>query len=69
MNNNVRDFYKNGKLVIDVNYKTTVGCTVMCVDNGLWYKFKVESVEELEDNNYRITSTSLIGIDEKLITN
>jgi hypothetical protein len=70
MNNiNVRNFYENGEFTIDVQYKAIPGCTVMCIENGVWYKFKVDSVEELDNEKYRITTSSLIGIDDKLIIN
>ena len=67
MNKHVRSFYENGKFTIDVDYKTIPGCSILCVENGVWYKFKIDSVEELEEDKYRLTTTSLISVDGKLV--
>lgn len=65
---NVQKFYENGFLTVNVNYKAIEGSPLVCLENGLWYKFKIEKVEELEDNMYSVTTTKLLSIDDKLIS-
>lgn len=65
---NVQKFYKNGYLTINVNYKAIEGSPLVCLENGLWYKFTIEQVEELDDNTYNVTTTKLMSIDNKLIS-
>lgn len=65
--NNVDRFYNDGILKINVNYNAIEGAPIICLNNGLWYKFQIEKVEELEDGTFDIITTKLISIDEELI--
>ena len=65
---NIQKFYENGFLTINVDYEAIEGSPLVCLENGLWYKFKIGKVEELDNNTYNITTTELMSIDDKLIT-
>lgn len=67
MMNNVERFYRDGSLTVNVEYKATVGNPLVCLNNGTWYKFQIEKVEELENHTFNVTTTKLIAIDDKLI--
>ena len=49
MSNYVEKFYRDGSVTINVNYQAIVGSPIICLHNGLWYKFRIDSVEEQED--------------------
>ena len=66
--NHVEEFYRDGKMTINVNYEAVEGSPIICLNHGLWYKFQIEHVEKLEDQTFNITTTKLISIDDKLIS-
>lgn len=65
--NNVDKFFKNGSITINVNYKPMINSTIICIRNGLWYKFNIDKIEELEDETYNVTTLTLLSVDGKLI--
>ena len=65
--NNVDKFFKNGYMVINVDYKPLVNNVIICVKNGLWYKFNIDEVEALENGTFNITTNTLISVDGKFI--
>ena len=65
--NNVDNFFKNGSITVNVNYKPMINSTIICIKNGLWYKFNIDEIEELEDNSYNITTNTLLSVDGKRI--
>jgi len=67
MLNYVEKFYRDGSVTINVGYQAIVGSPIICLHNGLWYKFRIDSVEEQEDLTYNITTQNLIAIKDKII--
>lgn len=65
--NNVDKFFKNGSLTINVEYKPLINNTIICIRNGIWYKFNIDEIELLDDNTYNITTTTLLSVDGKRI--
>lgn len=65
--NNVDKFFKNGSLTINVEYKPLINSTIICIKNGLWYKFNIDEIEPLDDNTYNIITTTLLSVDGKRI--
>lgn len=65
--NNVDMFFKNGSLTINVDYEPVINSPIICIRNGLWYKFNIDKVECLKDNTYDVTTTTLLSVDGKLI--
>lgn len=65
--NNVDKFFKNGSLIINVEYKPLINSTIICIKNGLWYKFNIDEIELLDDNTYNIITTTLLSVDGKRI--
>lgn len=65
--NNVDKFFKNGSLTINVEYKPLINSTIICIKNGLWYKFNIDEIELLDDNTYNITTTTLLSVDGRRI--
>ena len=65
--NNVDKFFKNGKLTVNVEYKPIIDNTLICLRNGIWYKFNIDMIEYLKDNTYNVTTYTLLSIDEKMI--
>lgn len=65
--NNVDKFFKNGSLTINVEYEPLINSTIICIKNGLWYKFNIDEIEPLDDNTYNITTTTLLSVDGKRI--
>ena len=65
--NNVDKFFKNGSITINVEYKPMINSTIICIRNGLWYKFNIDKIEELEDETYNVTTLTLLSVDGKLI--
>jgi hypothetical protein len=65
--NNVDKFFKNGSLTINVEYKPLINSTIICIKNGLWYKFNIDGIELLDDNTYNITTTTLLSVDGRRI--
>lgn len=63
---NVDRFYKEGKITINVNYIPLENVPIICIQDGKWYKFNIDEIEELDDKTYNITSHTLLGIDNKL---
>lgn len=64
----VEKFYRDGFLTINVDYEAIEGSPIICLDHGLWYKFQIEQVEELDDHTFNITTTKLVSIDDKIIS-
>lgn len=60
---NVSKFYRDGYIKFKVNYKPLKGVPIICVDNGKWYKFKIDKVIKLKDEEYEVISETLISID------
>ena len=65
--NNVDKFFKNGSITINVNYKPMINSTIICIRNGMWYKFNIDKIEQLEDETYNVTTMTLLSVDGKLI--
>ena len=65
--NNVDMFFKNGSLTINVEYEPLINSTIICIKNGLWYKFNIDEIEPLDDNTYNIITTTLLSVDGKRI--
>lgn len=65
--NNVDKFFKNGSLTINVEYEPVINSTIICIRNGIWYKFNIDKVEHLKDDTYDVTTTTLLSVDGKLI--
>lgn len=65
--NNIDKFLKNGYMVINVDYQPSINNIIICVKNGLWYKFNIDEIEELENGTFNITTSTLISIDGKFI--
>ena len=65
--NNVDKFFKNGSLTINVEYEPLINSTIICIKNGLWYKFNIDEIEPLDDNTYNIITTTLLSVDGKRI--
>lgn len=64
----VEKFYREGSITINVDYEAIAGSPIICLDHGLWYKFQIEQVEELDDHTFNITTSKLVSIDDKLIS-
>lgn len=65
--NNVERFYRDGSLTINVEYEPRLGSSIICLNKGLWYKFQIDKIEELEDKTYNVITENLLSIDDKLI--
>lgn len=65
---NVDKFYRDGSLTLNVNYEAKPGSPLICLDKGKWYKFQIDRVEKLDDCTFNITSTTLISIDDRIVT-
>ena len=65
--NNVDKFFKNGSITINVEYKPMINSTIICIRNGMWYKFNIDKIEQLEDETYNVTTMTLLSVDGKLI--
>lgn len=65
--NNVDKFFKNGSLTINVEYEPVINSTIICIRNGMWYKFNIDKIEQLEDETYNVTTMTLLSVDGKLI--
>jgi hypothetical protein len=63
----IERFYEDGNLTFNVNFKPIQGSPIICVENGLWYKFQIDEIEELDDNTFNIITSNLIAIDDKII--
>lgn len=65
--NKIEKFCKQGYIEVNVNYKPMLDASIICVVNGIWYKFNIDEIEQLEDNTYNIKSKTLKAVDNKLI--
>lgn len=64
---NIERFYKEGYVKLNLERKPFVDCPIMCVNKGIWYTFRVDEINELEDGTFDIISRTLLKIDEKLV--
>lgn len=61
--NKIEKFCKEGYIEFIVNREPKLNFSIMCVNNGLWYKFNIDKVEQMTDNMYKVKSHTLISID------
>lgn len=64
--NRVNQFYEEGKMTINVNYKPLENAPIIYIKDGKWYKFNIDEIEELEDKTYNVTTHTLLSIDDKM---
>ena len=62
----IRNYFENGFIKVNVEHKPIENGVVMCVERGLWYKFKINEITKVK-NGYEVTCTELISIDDKLV--
>ena len=62
--NKIVDFYRDSYLKFNVNYKPLEGSQIMQVSDGMWFKFKIDDIEEKEDGTYDVITYTLLGVDD-----
>lgn len=62
----IKNYFENGFIKVNVDHKPFEDGVIMCVEKGLWYKFKINEITKVK-NGYEVTCNELISIDDKLI--
>ena len=62
----INDYINNGFIKVVVDNKPLENGTIIHVEKGKWFRFEIDSINEVE-NGYELICTKLIAIDDKLI--
>lgn len=57
--------YKDGVVKFNVEFEPILNVPIVHVYKGIWYKFKIDKIEKLDNGTYNVISNTLIGIDDK----
>lgn len=64
---NIEKYFRYGFIEFNVTTKPILNNPLICVNNGIWYKFNIDEISQLNDGTYNVRSNTLIGIDDKLV--